>query len=62
MHINKLLHGKDLLSDEFYVAAPRKKEIFTIVKKPRVGVDYAKHWAKRLLRFYIKGNLFVSKK
>jgi len=24
-------------------------------------VDYAKHWAKRLLRFYIKGNPFVSR-
>lgn len=36
-------------------------EPFTIVKRPRVGVDYARHWARRHLRFYIKGNPFVSK-
>ena len=35
---------------------------FRIVKRPRIGVDYARHWAKRHLRFYIAGNLFVSRK
>jgi len=33
-----------------------------IVKRLRIGVDYAKHWARRHLRFYIKGNPFVSRK
>jgi len=33
-----------------------------VVKRPRVGVDYAGHWARRHLRFYIKGNPFVSKR
>ncbi len=61
MEIDKRLHGHDLLSDEFFITEG-SKEKFTIVKKPRVGVDYAKHWAKRLLRFYIKGNAFVSKR
>ena len=29
----------------------------------RYGVDYAgRHWARRLLRFYIKGNPHVSKR
>jgi len=42
-------------------AYPETEKI-VIIKKPRIGVDYAKHWAKRLLRFYIKGNLYVSKK
>jgi len=60
MHIDKRLNAHDLLSDDFYIAAPLKAEPFTIVKRPRVGVDYAKHWAKRHLRFYIKGNSFVS--
>ncbi len=62
MHITKHLHGHDLLSDDFYIADSGKNERFTIVKKPRIGVDYAKHWARRLLRFYIKDNAFVSKK
>lgn len=61
MHINKNLNGQDLLSDNFYIAVDSNAASFTIVKRPRVGVDYAKHWAKRLLRFYIKGNAFISK-
>jgi len=61
MGIDKRLTAHDLLSDDFYIAAPSKPEAFTIVKRPRIGVDYAKHWAKRQLRFYIKGNPFVSR-
>ena len=62
MGIDKQLNGHDLLSDDFYVAAPADEERFTIVKRPRIGVDYARHWAKRHLRFYIKGNPFVSRR
>jgi DNA-3-methyladenine glycosylase len=32
-----------------------------MVKRPRIGVDYAGAWARRLLRFYIHGNPFVSR-
>lgn len=42
-------------------AAPPYQKTFSIVKRPRIGVDYARHWARRHLRFYIKGNPFVSK-
>jgi len=61
MQVDKRLNGHDLLSDDFYIAAPDQTEKFTIVKRPRIGVDYAGRWAKRLLRFYIKGNPFVSR-
>jgi DNA-3-methyladenine glycosylase len=61
MEINKSLNAHDLLSDDFFIAAPTNPEIFKTIKGPRVGVDYAKHWAKRHLRFYIKGNPFVSR-
>ncbi|MEJ2644452.1 MAG: DNA-3-methyladenine glycosylase [Gammaproteobacteria bacterium] len=61
MGIDRTLDGHDLLSDDFHIAAPPGKAAFTIVKRPRIGVDYAGHWARRLLRFYIKGNAFVSK-
>jgi DNA-3-methyladenine glycosylase len=61
MNIDRKLNALDLLSDDFYIATPGKNEPFTIVKRPRIGVDYAKHWAKRHLRFYIKGNPFVSR-
>ena len=59
--IDKRLHGHDLLSDDFYIAEPPPGQRLVIVKRRRVGVDYAKHWAKRLLRFYIKGNPFISR-
>ncbi len=61
MGIDKRLNAHDLLSNDFYIAAPPKPQAFTIVKRPRVGVEYAKHWAKRHLRFYIKDNPFVSR-
>ena len=61
MNIDKRLNAHDLLSDNFFIAEPDKAESFSIVKRPRVGVDYAKHWAKRHLRFYIKGNAYVSR-
>ncbi len=62
MHIDRRLNGHDLVSEDFYIAASSKEKPLTIVSRPRVGVDYAKHWRRRLLRFYIKGNQFVSKK
>src|SRR5438093_8404952 len=62
MNIDKRLNGYDLLSDNFYITSPVTSERCTIVKCPRVGVGYARHWAKRHLRFYIKGNPFVSRK
>ncbi len=61
MHIDRQLNGHDLLSDDFFIAEPKSTDAFKIVKRPRIGVDYAKHWAKRHLRFYIKGNAFVSR-
>ena len=61
MRIDKRLNAHDLLSDDFYIAAQERRKPFQVVKRPRVGVDYARHWAKRHLRFYIKDNPFVSR-
>lgn len=62
MEIDRSLNAHDLLSDDFYIADRLNNEQLVIVNRPRVGVAYAKHWQRRLLRFYIKGNPFVSKK
>jgi DNA-3-methyladenine glycosylase len=62
MEIDRRLNGHDLLSDDLFIAAPEVEGKFSIAKSPRVGVDYAKRWAKRHLRFYIKDNPFVSRK
>jgi len=63
MGIDGRLNGCDLLGDELYLRRPRAGGgPVSIVKRPRIGVDYARHWARRLLRFYIRGNAFVSKR
>ncbi|MGA3265402.1 MAG: DNA-3-methyladenine glycosylase [Verrucomicrobiota bacterium] len=61
MRIDRRLNGHDLLSDDLYIGALTSDEAFKTVKRPRIGVDYARHWAKRHLRFYIKDNPFVSR-
>jgi DNA-3-methyladenine glycosylase len=62
MGIDRRLNTHDLLSDDFYIAARPGEAPGTIVKRPRIGVDYAGHWAKRLLRFYVKGSPCVSRR
>jgi DNA-3-methyladenine glycosylase len=61
MHIDRRLNGHDLTRDDFFIADPPASEPLYIVKRARVGVDYSGHWARRLLRFYIRGSPFVSK-
>ena len=61
MEIDRRLNAHDLLSDNLFIAEPEVVGKIFIVKRPRIGVDYAKHWAKRRLRFYIRGNPFVSR-
>jgi len=60
MAIDRSLDGADLNGDELYIASGPEAP-FATVRRPRIGVDYAGHWARRLLRFYIKGNPQVSR-
>jgi DNA-3-methyladenine glycosylase len=60
MGIDGRLNGHDLQSRNLYIADDGT-EVESIVKRPRIGVDYAGHWAKRLLRFYVRGNPYVSR-
>ena len=61
MGIDRRLNGHDLTAGDFHIADPLDAGAISIVRRPRIGVDYAGHWARRLLRFYIRGNPFVSK-
>ena len=61
MHIDRRLNGHDLLSSDFHIADERSHRKISIVKRPRIGVDYAGHWARRLLRFYVRGSACVSR-
>jgi DNA-3-methyladenine glycosylase len=62
MQIDKKLNGHDLLSEDFFICSPPKKQSFEIIARPRIGIDYAKEWVEKPLRFYISGNSFISKK
>lgn len=61
MEIDRRLNGCDLLGDEISIVPPPVTEPFHVVRRPRIGVDYAGVWAKRHLRFYIRGSAFVSR-
>lgn len=61
MHIDKKLNEHDLLSENFYIANYKKHLQINIIERPRIGVDYAGEWAKKLLRFYIEDNAYISK-
>jgi len=52
--------GTDLLGDRLFITAGGDAPV-RIVRRPRIGVDYAGHWARRLLRFYLKDNPHVSR-
>jgi DNA-3-methyladenine glycosylase len=60
--IDRRQNGHDLLSDDFFISQPEKRQRFRVVIRPRIGVDYAGKWADEPLRFYIEGNRFVSRK
>jgi DNA-3-methyladenine glycosylase len=61
--IDKRINAHDFVSDTLYIAMPPDEpEPFGILHRPRIGVDYAKEWAAKELRFYIDGNPYVSRK
>uniref|UniRef100_C6E961 Putative 3-methyladenine DNA glycosylase n=1 Tax=Geobacter sp. (strain M21) TaxID=443144 RepID=C6E961_GEOSM len=62
MGIDRRQNGHDLLSDDFFVAERSERETMQVVSRPRIGVDYSGIWAGKLLRFYIAGNSFVSRR
>jgi DNA-3-methyladenine glycosylase len=62
MDIDRRLNGHDLVSRDFFIADAGEAPPARIARRARIGVDYAGHWARRLLRFYVSGNEFVSRK
>ncbi len=62
LSVDRSLDGADLLGDGLFLAEPDLPIPFTIARGPRIGVDYAEAWARRLLRFHIRGNPWVSRR
>lgn len=61
MNITREQNGWDLLDNALYLQEPREQKTIEIMESARIGVDYAKEWAYKPLRFYIRENLYVSK-
>ncbi len=64
MRIDRRHNGVDLLGPRLFITqpAPDAHSAFRVVRRPRIGVEYAGRWAKSLLRYYIRDNPFVSKR
>jgi len=63
--IDRRHNALDLSSSELRILRPPAGELVEpaardIVRSPRIGVDYAGVWAKRLWRFSLRGNASVS--
>jgi DNA-3-methyladenine glycosylase len=61
MGIDRRHDGADLLSPALHLVAAPVAQRCTVVRGPRVGVAYAGHWARRLLRFCIKDSPWLSR-
>jgi DNA-3-methyladenine glycosylase len=62
MHIDRHLNGCDLTTGQFHIAAEPPAAPLKIVRRPRIGVEYAGSWARKPLRFYLEGNPYVSRR
>jgi len=60
MHLDGTRYGIDLCGDELWLEA-REGPPPRVVAARRVNVDYAGAWARRRLRFAVKGNPAVSR-
>ncbi len=60
LKINRALNGKDLTKiGPLYILDD--SEEFAVQTSPRIGVNYAQEWKNEPLRFFVKGNKFVSR-
>ena len=59
--VDRSLDGVDLAGESLWVAEPELRPTVPVIRSRRIGVDYAGAWARRLLRFHIRGNPFVSR-
>jgi DNA-3-methyladenine glycosylase len=53
MGIDRRQNDADLCGDELFVAAPARQVPIAIVKRPRIGVDNPRHWARGRFGVYL---------
>ncbi len=61
MGIDLRVNGCDLETGPVGVVDSGEPAPPRVVRRPRIGVEYAGSWARRLLRFYLPGNPHVSR-
>ncbi|MBX3744282.1 MAG: DNA-3-methyladenine glycosylase [Verrucomicrobiae bacterium] len=61
LDVDRSLDGTDLLGDSLFLVEPVSPTPLSIVRSRRIGVDYAGPWARRLLRFHLRRNPWVSR-
>jgi DNA-3-methyladenine glycosylase len=61
MHVDCALNAVDLRGKVLWIERPRGRDrVPRIASSPRIGVDYAKAWARRPWRFFDQDSPFVS--
>lgn len=60
--ISKENNGEDLCSDAFYIEEDQAEKDFEVVSTKRVNIDYAEEYRDCPWRFYIRDNIYISKK
>jgi DNA-3-methyladenine glycosylase len=61
LHLTRELNGEKLDSKVLFIEDAGKISRTQLVKKPRIGVDYAGAHALHPLRYYIKNNIYISR-
>lgn len=62
MAINRELNGEDLLGGQVWLEEYRTFADDEVSAGPRIGIDYAGEDARNPWRFWVTGNVYVSKK
>jgi DNA-3-methyladenine glycosylase len=62
LDINRRLNGEDLTADKIWLEDYRSFPPAEIKIGRRVGIDYAEEFAEKPWRFWLKNNVYVSKK
>ena len=60
--IDRKLNGEDLCGGKIWIEGPavRPSKKMRVSRAPRIGVDYAGAWAKKLWRFFDANSAYVS--
>jgi DNA-3-methyladenine glycosylase len=58
--IDRALNGVSLLGEDLWIESGKIVPPHETASGPRIGIEYAEEWKEKPLRFWIRGNPFVS--